>query len=122
MHSLFKLEYFPVFIFLILSVVLSLIILGLSYVLAIQNPDSEKLSAYECGFDPYEDARHTFDVKFYLTAILFIVFDIEALFLFPWSVCLQQLSSLGFWVMIDFIIELSVGFAYAWILGALDWK
>ena len=122
MQSLFKLEFFPIFIFVILAITLSLIILGLSYILAIQNPDSEKLSAYECGFDPYEDARHTFDVKFYLTAILFIVFDIEALFLFPWSVCLQQLNSFGFWIMIYFIIELSVGFAYAWIMGALDWK
>jgi len=82
-NSLFKEEYFPIILFLFIAIILSLIILMFSYLLAIQNPDTEKLSAYECGFDPYEDARHTFDVRFYLVAILFIIFDIETMFLFP---------------------------------------
>ena len=102
-------------------IVLALIIVTLSYVLAIQNPDTKKLSSYECGFEPYEDARNIFDVKFYIVAILFILFDIEAMFLLPWSVSLSQLSTLGFWSMIDFIIELSVGFVYVWYVGALEW-
>ena len=83
--------------------------------------DTEKLSTYECGFEPYEDARNIFDVKFYIVAILFILFDIEAMFLLPWSVSISQLSTLGFWSMIDFIIELGVGFVYVWYVGALEW-
>jgi NADH:ubiquinone oxidoreductase subunit 3 (subunit A) len=81
--SFIKQEYVSIFIFLIIAIILSGIILGLSFLLAVQNPDTEKLSAYECGFDPYDDARHTFDVRFYLVAMLFIIFDIEAMFLFP---------------------------------------
>ena len=122
MHSLFKQEYFSILLFLIIAIILSLVIFGFSYLLSVQNPDTEKLSAYECGFDPYEDARHTFDVRFYLVAILFIVFDIEAMFLFPWSVSVSHINSLGFWSMIDFIIELGVGFFYAWRIGALEWE
>ena len=101
---------------------LSIIIFALSYVLAIQNPDTEKLSSYECGFDPYEDARNTFDVRFYLVAILFIIFDLEAVFFFPWAVSLSHLTSWGFWTMVDFIIELALGFLYAWKIGALEWE
>jgi len=115
-------EYIAILIFLIFSIVLSFIIIILSYLLAIQNPETEKLSPYECGFEPYEDARNTFEVKFYLIAILFIVFDIETMFLLPWSVSLSQLSILGFWSMIDFIIELIVGFIYIWYIGALEWN
>jgi NADH-quinone oxidoreductase subunit A len=122
MHSLFKQEYFSILLFLIIAILLSLVIFGFSYLLSVQNPDTEKLSAYECGFDPYEDARHTFDVRFYLVAILFIVFDIEAMFLFPWSVSVSHINSLGFWSMIDFVIELGVGFLYAWRIGALEWE
>jgi len=122
MQSLFKQEYFSILLFLIIAIILSLLIFGLSYLLSFQNPDTEKLSAYECGFDPYEDARHTFDVRFYLVAILFIIFDIEAMFLFPWSVSVSHINSLGFWSMIDFIIELGVGFLYAWRIGALEWE
>ncbi len=114
-------EFFPILLFLTISIVLALIIVSLSYFLSIQNPDTEKLSSYECGFEPYEDARSIFDVKFYIVAILFILFDIEAMFLFPWSICLSQLSVLGFWSMIDFIIELGVGFIYVWYVGALEW-
>jgi len=122
MQSLLKEEYFSILLFLIVAIALSLIIFGFSYLLSVQNPDTEKLSAYECGFDPYEDARHTFDVRFYLIAILFMVFDIEAMFLFPWASSLSNISSLGFWTMVDFIIELGVGFIYAWQIGALEWE
>lgn len=121
-ESLFKNEYLTILIYLVIAVLLSIIIAGLSYILAIQNPETEKLSTYECGFEPYEDARHIFDVKFYLVAILFIVFDIETMFLLPWVVSLSQLNVLGFWSMIDFIIELGVGFVYVWYVGALDWN
>jgi NADH-quinone oxidoreductase subunit A len=120
-ESLFKFEYLAILIFLIVAILLSLIIVGFSYLLSIQNPESEKLSTYECGFEPYEDSRHKFDVKFYLVAILFIIFDIETMFLLPWSVTLSQLNLLGFWSMIDFIIELGVGFVYVWYIGALEW-
>ncbi|MCK7472511.1 MAG: NADH-quinone oxidoreductase subunit A [Rhodopseudomonas palustris] len=120
-ESLFKFEYLVILIFLIISILLSLVIVGLSYLLSIQNPEPEKLSTYECGFEPYEDSRHKFDIKFYLVAILFIIFDIETMFLLPWSVSLSQLNLLGFWSMIDFIIELGVGFIYVWYIGALEW-
>jgi NADH-quinone oxidoreductase subunit A len=114
-------EFLPVLVFLGIAILLAGIIVTLSYVLSIQNPDTEKLSSYECGFEPYEDARNVFDIKFYIVAILFILFDIEAMFLLPWSVSLSQLSTLGFWSMIDFIIELGVGFIYVWYVGALEW-
>ena len=120
-ESLFKFEYLVILIFLIISILLSLIIVGLSYLLSIQNPEPEKLTTYECGFEPYEDSRHKFEIKFYLVAILFIIFDIETMFLLPWSVSLSQLNLLGFWAMIDFIIELGVGFIYVWYIGALEW-
>jgi NADH-quinone oxidoreductase subunit A len=94
--SLFYNEYSVILIFLLIAVVLSIIIVFLSYVLAVQKPETEKLSTYECGFEPYEDARHTFDVKFYLIAILFIVFDIETMFLIPWTNVLAQLDLVGF--------------------------
>ena len=119
--SLVLFEFLPILIFLVISIILALIIVTLSYLLAIQNPETEKLSVYECGFEPYEDARNIFDVKFYLVAILFIIFDIETMFLLPWSISLSQLNNLGFWSMIDFIIELGVGFVYVWYLGALEW-
>jgi len=120
--SLLAEEYFSIFLILIVAIVLACIILMLSYILAVQNPETEKLSSYECGFEPYEDARHQFDVKFYLVAILFIVFDIEAMFLYPWCVSLSKLSITGFWSMIDFIIELGIGFIYIWLVGALNWE
>jgi NADH-quinone oxidoreductase subunit A len=120
-QSLFKNEYFSILIFLLIAILLSCIIVLLSYVLSTQNPETEKLSSYECGFEPYEDARQSFDVKFYLIAILFVVFDIETMFLLPWSISLSQLDIIGFWVMIDFIIELGIGFVYIWYIGALEW-
>ena len=119
--SVFKEEYFGVFIFVIIAIVLALVIAGLSYTLTSQKPESEKLSSYECGFEPYEDTRNKFDVKFCLVAILFILFDIEVVFLLPWSVTLSQLNLLGFWSMVDFLLELGIGFIYVWKLEALDW-
>ena len=119
--SFFYFEFLPILIFLSIAIILALIIVALSYFLAIQNPETEKLSSYECGFEPYEDARNIFDVRFYIVAILFIIFDIETMFLLPWSVSLSQLNVLGFWSMVDFIIELGVGFVYIWYIGALEW-
>ena len=119
--SLFKEEYLGIFIFLIVAILLTLVIAGLSYVLTSQKPESEKLSSYECGFEPYEDTKNKFDVKFCLVAILFILFDIEVIFLLPWSITLSQLNLLGFWSMVDFLLELGIGFIYVWKLEALDW-
>jgi len=115
-------DYVVILIFFSTAVLISLIIIILSCLLVVQNPETEKLSSYECGFEPYEDARNVFDVKFYLVAILFIVFDVETMFLLPWTVSLANLNILGFWAMIDFIIELGVGFIYVWYIGALDWN
>lgn len=122
MSSLFFDEYFHVSVAFLCSAALSLLLFLLSYFLASQNPDTEKLSSYECGFDPYEDARNTFDVRFYLVAILFIIFDLEAVFFFPWAISLSHLTSWGYWSMVDFIIELGLGFFYAWRIGALEWE
>lgn len=104
------------------SIFLSTAILLLSYLLSVSAPDIEKLSSYECGFDPYEDARNVFDIRFYLVAILFIVFDLEAVFFYPWCVSLSFLNLDAFWGMVDFILELLLGFLYAWKVGALDWE
>ena len=120
--SLIKNEYFVIFIFLCVAIVLTALILGGSYFLVKQNPESEKLSAYECGFEPYEDTRHTFDIKFCVIAILFIIFDIEIMFLMPWCVSLAKLNLLGFWSMVDFLFELGIGFFYVWYVKALDWE
>lgn len=122
MKSLFTEEYSTILLFLIISILIALLILSLSYLLAVQKPDSEKLSSYECGFDPYEDARHVFDVRFYIVAILFIIFDIEAIFLFPWVISLSHITSLGIWTMFDFIFELAIGYLYAWFIGAFEWE
>ena len=108
--------------FILFSIFLSIVILLLSYFLSVSNPDIEKLSSYECGFDPYEDARNFFDVSFYLVAILFIVFDLEAVFISPWCVSLSFLSIDFFGGMVDFIVELLLGFLYAWKVGVLDWE
>ena len=119
--SVFKEEYLRVLIFLIVAVLLASIIAILSYTLTSQTPESEKLSSYECGFEPYEDTRNKFDVKFCLVAILFILFDIEVVFLLPWVTSLSQLNLLGFWSMIDFLLELGISFIYVWKLQALEW-
>lgn len=115
-------NYVSLIIFLCLTIALSLIIFGASYFFAYQNPDNEKFATYECGFDPYEDSRNNFEIKFFLIAILFLLFDIEAIFLFPWAISITYLNSLGFWVIFDFVFELMLGFCYAWILGAFVWE
>lgn len=120
-ESLLKTEYLGIFIYLIIAILLSIILVILSYSLSNQNPDLEKLSAYECGFEPYEDSRHRFDVKFCVIGILFIIFDIEIMFLFPWCVTLAQLNLLGFWSMVDFILELGIVFIYVWTMKSLEW-
>lgn len=120
-NSLIKKEYLILLIFLLFAIILTVLIIGASYFLARQNPESEKLSAYECGFEPYENARHTFDIKFCVIAILFLIFDIEIMFLIPWCISVSKLDLLGFWSMIDFLIELGVGFFYVWYVKALDW-
>ena len=120
-NSLIKKEYFMLLLFLFIAVLITVLIIGASYFLVRQNPETEKLSAYECGFEPYEDTRHTFDIRFCVIAILFIIFDIEIMFLIPWCVSLVKLDLLGFWSMIDFIFELGVGFFYVWYVKALDW-
>ena len=119
--SFFSEESLPILIYIIISLIISIIIIISSYFLVIQNPETEKLSPYECGFDPFEDARLPFDIKFYLVALIFIIFDIETLFLIPWVVSLSKLDIIGFWAMIDFFIELIVGYLYIWYIGALDW-
>ena len=118
--TLYFYEFFKICIFFVFSFFLGFLILIASYRLTISNPDSEKLSSYECGFDPYGDARNTFDIRFYLIAILFIVFDIETMFLIPWTNVLAQLDLVGFWSMIDFMFELSIGYVYIYCIGALD--
>jgi NADH-quinone oxidoreductase subunit A len=109
------------FFLFLLAIVLSAIILGASYLLSFQNESTSKLSSYECGFDPFEDARNIFDVHFYLVAILFLVLDLEVMFLFPWAVSLNTIGLKGFIGMVIFLIILTVGFFYEWRLGALEW-
>ena len=115
-------EYFPILLFLGIATVISMAAVGLSYLVAEQKPDSEKLSAFECGFDAFEDARARFDVRFYLVAILFIIFDLEVAFLFPWAISLADNGMYGFWSMVIFLGILAVGFVYEWRKGALEWE
>ena len=115
-------EYLPILIFLAIAIaVAGAMILG-SFVMAKQKPDSEKLSAYECGFEPFSDSRNKFDVRFYLVAILFIIFDLEVAFLFPWAISLGEIGVFGFWSMVVFLGVLTVGFVYEWKKGALEWE
>ena len=122
MTAEFLKDYLPIILFLIIALGLSCAFVLINFILSPKNPDPEKLSAYECGFEPFEDARNTFDIRFYLVAILFILFDLEACFLFPWAVSLHEIEGLGFWSMLDFIIELTIGFIYAWKIGSLEWE
>ena len=115
-------DYLNILLLILLSVSLSTIISGLSYIISIKNPDSEKVSVYECGFDPFESSRIPFNVRFFLVGILFLIFDLEISFLFPWSVVSNQINLLGFWIMILFLIILTLGLIYEWILGGLDWE
>lgn len=120
--TIFFSEYISLLIFILLSSIFSFIFFFLSYIVATQKADTEKLSAYECGFDPFNDARNTFDVRFYLVAILFIIFDLEVSFLFPWCINIGNLSILAFWSMIIFLLILTIGFVYEWKKGALEWE
>ena len=115
-------EYLPILIFLGLAIGLALVIMSASLLVARQSPDREKLAAYECGFEPFGDARQRFDVRFYLVAILFIIFDLEVAFLFPWAVSLGHIGLYGFWSMMFFLAVLTVGFIYEWRKGALEWE
>ena len=114
--------YLPILVFIAIAVGLAMVIVAASYIVARQRPDSEKLSPYECGFEPFSDARSRFDVRFYLVAILFIIFDLEVAFLFPWAVALGAIGLFGFWSMIVFLGVLTVGFIYEWQKGALEWE
>lgn len=115
-------EYFIILIFFVISSILAILLFFLSYLVIPQKTDQEKISAYECGFNPFDDARSTFDVRFYLVAILFLIFDLEVSFLFPWSLILNKLPWFGFWSMIFFLVILTVGFVYEWFKGALEWE
>jgi NADH-quinone oxidoreductase subunit A len=116
------LDYLPILIFLGVAVAFAVIAVTASYVVASQRPDPQKNSAYECGFDAFEDARHKFDVRFYLVAILFIIFDLEVAFLFPWAITLGDTGVFGFWSMMIFLGILTIGFVYEWKKGALEWE
>ena len=121
MITVFLEDYLSIIIFLFLALGLSFGFIFLNFIFSPKNPDSEKLSAYECGFEAFSDSRMEFDVRFYLVAILFIIFDLEIAFLFPWAVSLGNIGALGFWSMMIFLFILIVGFVYEWKKGALDW-
>ena len=118
----FALDYLPVILFLGLGVILSLLFIIGAAILAPSNPDPEKNSAYECGFNAFDDARMKFDVRFYLVSILFIIFDLEIAMLFPWAVAFQDISMAAFWSMMVFLAVLTAGFAYEWRKGAMEWE
>ncbi|MCB1530156.1 MAG: NADH-quinone oxidoreductase subunit A [Rhodospirillales bacterium] len=118
----FLLNYLPILIFIGIAAVVSCGALVLSVLAGSHHPDEDKLSAYECGFDAFDDARRKFDVRFYLVAILFIIFDLEIAFLFPWAVTLGDIGLFGFWSMMVFLGVLTVGFIYEWKKGGLDWE
>lgn len=115
-------SYFPILVFLGIALVLAFLMLVLPMIIGRQKPDVEKVSAYECGFEPFGDVRGKFDVRFYLVAILFIIFDLEVAFLFPWAISLRTVGVEGFWSMMVFLGVLTVGFAYEWKKGALEWE
>lgn len=115
-------EYLPILIFIIIGFAIAIGMTTLSFVVGVRNPDNEKLSAYECGFEAFDDARGRFDVRFYLVAILFIIFDLEVAFLFPWAISLGSIGVFGFWSMMIFLLILTIGFIYEWKKGALEWE
>ena len=122
MLDIFLKEYLSIIIFVLVALGLSIGFILLNFLLSPKNPDPEKLSAYECGFEAFDDARGRFDVRFYLVAILFIIFDLEVAFLFPWAISLGKIGIFGFWSMMFFLFLLTVGFIYEWKKGALDWE
>ncbi|QHQ34602.1 NADH-quinone oxidoreductase subunit A [Algicella marina] len=115
-------EYLPILVFLGLAIALGLVLMLSAVIVAVRNPDPEKVSAYECGFNAFDDARMKFDVRFYLVSILFIIFDLEVAFLFPWAVSFGAVGVFGFWSMVVFLGVLTVGFIYEWRKGALEWE
>ncbi|MBW8268501.1 NADH-quinone oxidoreductase subunit A [Caldovatus aquaticus] len=115
-------DYFPILVFLVIAGGVAAAMVGGNLLLARRKPDPEKLSPYECGFEPFGDTRRRFDVRFYLVAILFIIFDLEVAFLFPWAVGLGEIGWFGFWSMMAFLLVLTVGFLYEWRKGALEWE
>ena len=115
------LDYLPLAVFLGVSLVIGLALMVAPFLVAVRHPDPEKVSAYECGFNAFDDARMKFDVRFYLVSILFIIFDLEVAFLFPWAVAFKDVGLFGFWSMMVFLGVLTIGFAYEWKKGALEW-
>ncbi len=115
-------EFLGIFLLLFFSILLSSVISGISYIVAIKQPDSEKVSVYECGYDPFGSSRILFSVKFFLIGILFLIFDLEISFLFPWSITFQQIGLFGYWIMFLFLIILTIGLIYEWIQGGLEWE
>ncbi len=114
-------DYLPIVVFIAIALVIVLGLMVAPFLVAYKQPDSEKLSAYECGFNAFDDSRMKFDVRFYLISILFIIFDLEVSFLFPWAVAFGQIGTFGFWSMIIFLAVLTIGFIYEWKKGALEW-
>ena len=114
-------DYLPLVIFVAIALVIGIVLLIVPFLLAFKQPDPEKLSAYECGFNAFDDARMKFDVRFYLVSILFIIFDLEVAFLFPWAVAFKDVGAFGFWSMMVFLAVLTIGFVYEWRKGALEW-
>ncbi len=115
-------QYLPILIFMVIACGMSVVMIMGSFLFGKQNPDAEKNAAYECGFDAFMDARNKFDVRFYLVCLLFIIFDLEIAFLFPWAITLGKIGVFGFWSMMAFLSVLTVGFIYEWKKGALDWE
>ena len=118
----YLLDYLPVLIFLGIGIGLGVLFIIAAMILAVKNPDPEKVSTYECGFNAFDDSRMKFDVRFYLVAILFIIFDLEVAFLFPWAISLGKIGLFGFWSMMIFLTVLTIGFIYEWKKGALEWE
>ncbi len=114
-------DYLPLIIFIVIATVIAGALLLAPFVVAYKAPDAEKLSAYECGFNAFDDARMKFDIRFYLVSLLFIIFDLEVAFLFPWAVAFRDIGAVGFWSMIVFLFVLTIGFVYEWMKGALEW-
>ncbi|MFK7968578.1 MAG: NADH-quinone oxidoreductase subunit A [Rickettsiaceae bacterium] len=121
-NSKILVEYLPIIVFFGIATFIALVVVILPKILAKQNPQENKLKGYECGFDPFGDARTKFDIRFYLVAILFIIFDLEVAFLIPWAINLKTIGLFGFWSMIVFLSMLTVGFIYEWKKGALEWE
>tara|TARA_E500000178_G_scaffold338104_1_gene378049 strand:+ start:22 stop:390 length:369 start_codon:yes stop_codon:yes gene_type:complete len=118
----FLTDYLSIIIFLFIALIISVGFILINFISSPNNPDPEKLSAYECGFDAFDDSRMEFDVRFYLVAILFIIFDLEIAFLFPWAITLGKIGVFGFWSMMIFLAVLTIGFIYEWKKGALEWE